>query len=330
MYESFYGLKSKPFLTVPDPGFLYLSRGHELALTMLRYGLMSAAPITVITGEVGAGKTTLVRHIMNEMPEELTVGLVSNMQAGRGELLEWVMMAYGQPYSGKSYVELFQAFQQFVVDRYAEGRRVVLICDEAQNLDIATLEELRLLSNINSDGEPLLQLILAGQPQLRDLLGDPRLTQFVQRVVADFHLEPLGPEEVEPYVERRLKVAGAHWKIFPEETCRLIHEATGGVPRLINALCDLCLVSGYSSEEKVISPTLLREFLASAEKHAIYRQFRPLTPPAAQPAPPAMAAGGGARPAEAGGEAPLLLDPAQSGAGEGAEVINWPRRGTEQ
>src|SRR6056297_155050 len=111
MYESFYGLKSKPFLTVPDPGFLYMSRGHDLALTMLRYGLMTAAPITVITGAVGAGKTTLLRHLMNEMPDELTVGLVSNMQAGRGALLEWVMMAFGQPYAGQSHVQLFQAFQ---------------------------------------------------------------------------------------------------------------------------------------------------------------------------------------------------------------------------
>ncbi|RMF35268.1 MAG: DUF2075 domain-containing protein [Alphaproteobacteria bacterium] len=345
MYESFYGLKTKPFQTVPDPGFLYLSKGHDLALTMLRYGLMTAAPLTVITGAVGAGKTTLLRHIMNEMPEELTVGLISNMQAGRGELLEWVMMALSQPFAGKSYVELFQAFQDFVIERYAEGRRVVLIFDEAQNLDIPTLEELRLLSNINADGEQLLQLILVGQPQLRDLLNDPRLTQFVQRIVSDFHLMPLEPEEVEPYIDRRLKVAGAHWKIFPAESCALIHEATGGVPRLINSLCDLCLVSGFSAEEKVIRPELLREFLASAEKHEIYRQFRRLRSAAEVEAP--------RRPA-VDEEPPLYLDPGMAAReasdlaappgpagpagpgrkgsvrdGSGAEVISWPRRGKD-
>ncbi|GIX15422.1 MAG: hypothetical protein KatS3mg118_3381 [Paracoccaceae bacterium] len=332
MYESFYGLKTKPFQTVPDPAFLYLSKGHDLALTMLRYGLMTAAPITVITGEVGAGKTTLLRHIIAEMPPELTVGLISNMQAGRGQLLEWVMMALEQPYAGKGHVELFQDFQRFVIDRYAEGRRVVLIFDEAQNLDIPTLEELRLLSNINVDGEQLLQLILVGQPELRDLLHDPRLTQFAQRIVADFHLAPLEPDEVAPYIAQRLKTAGARWTIFPEETCALIHHATGGVPRLINALCDLCLVSGFSAEEKVISPQLLRDFLASAGRHGIYRQFRPLPDPAAAQDPSAPP------PADPpAGAGPLILGPAERlRAAEPAperapeRVIAFPRRGGEE
>ena len=332
MYESFYGLRSKPFQTVPEPGFLYLSKGHDLALTMLRYGLMTAAPITVVTGAVGAGKTTLLRHIMGEMPPELTVGLVSNMQAGRGRLLEWVMMAFGQPYADRGHVELFQDFQQFVIDRYAEGRRVVLIFDEAQNLDIPTLEEVRLLSNINADGEQLLQLILVGQPELRDLLNDPRLTQFAQRIVADFHLAPLEADEVVPYIAQRLKTAGARWTIFPEETCALIHTATGGVPRLINALCDLCLVSGFSSEEKVIGPHLLREFLASAGRHGVYRQFRPIPGPAAPPPLPGAATAPLADEEEQDG--PLVLGAAEltHGAIEGPpeRVIAFPRRGAEE
>jgi general secretion pathway protein A len=320
MYESFYGLKHKPFQTVPDPRFLYWAKGHELAITMLRYGLMTAAPVTVITGEVGAGKTTLLRHLMTEMPGDLVVGLVSNMQAGKGELLEWVMMALDQPFEGLSYVRLFEAFQSFVIGRYAEGKRVVLIFDEAQNLDVTTLEELRLLSNINADGEQLLQLILVGQPELRELLNDRRLKQFAQRIVADFHLSPLEADEVEPYIDRRLKLAGARWKIFPSATCRLLHEATGGVPRLINALCDLCLVSGFSAEEKVVRADLLREFLDSAGRHAIYRQFLPLgaAPDGAADRPLLL----GAAESEAGGQAG-----GQAGGPAGGSVISWPWRG---
>jgi type II secretory pathway predicted ATPase ExeA len=329
MYERFYGLKGKPFLTVPDPRFLYWSKGHELAIAMLRYGLMTAAPVTVITGAVGAGKTTLLRHLMTEMPGDLVVGLVSNMQAGQGALLEWVMMAFGQPYDGLGPVRLFEAFQKFVVDRYAEGRRTVVIFDEAQNLDIRTLEELRLLSNINADGEQLLQLVLVGQPELRELLNNPRLKQFVQRIVADFHLAPLAADEVGPYIDRRLKLAGARWKIFPPATCRLIHEATAGVPRLINALCDLCLVSGFSAEEKVIGPHLLHEFLASAGTHAVYRQFGPLAAPFAAPFPPApLRVTDGVAGGVAGGVMGGAAEPAVR-AEPGGAVITWPKRSSE-
>lgn len=308
MYESFYGLNRKPFQTVPDPAFLYLSRGHDLALTMLRYGLMTVAPVTVITGEIGAGKTTLLRHLLATQPENLVTGLVSNMQTGRGQLLEWVMMAFGQPFEGLSHVRLFDAFQRFLVEHYAAGRRVLLVFDEAQNLDVPDLEELRLLSNINADGHQLLQLVLIGQPQLRTLLANPRLTQFVQRISADFHLSALAAPEVDAYIAHRLAVAGARWKIFPAETSALIHRATGGVPRLINTLCDLCLVYGFSAEEKVIMVPVLREFLDSARELGVYRQFRPI---------------------EAEAERPLLLETrAEDGPAAGG-TVSYLRRGAE-
>lgn len=277
MYEEFYRLTSRPFLTVPDPDFLYWSDAHSLAFTMLRYGLQSRAPITVITGEIGAGKTTLLRHLMNEMPEDLTVGLVSNMQAGRGELLHWVMMGLDQPFTDEPYVKIFRQFQDFVIKCYAQGRRVVLIFDEAQNLDVAALEELRMLSNINADKDELLQLILVGQPQLRDLLARPELVQFSQRISSDFHLGPLGEVEVEQYITRRLMLAGCEERIFPTRTCELIYEATGGVPRLINILCDLLLMYGFSDERPVIDEDLLREFLAGTKRRGIYTQFNPLS-----------------------------------------------------
>ncbi len=277
MYEAFYGLSKRPFSTLPDPEFLYWSKGHEMALTMLRYGLMTRAPITTITGEIGAGKTTLVRHILNEMPEDLTTGLVSNLQEGRGELLQWVLMALDQPVeANEPYVSLFKRFQDFAIASYAGGRRVLLVIDEAQNLGVKMLEELRMLSNINSEKDDLLQLILVGQPQLRDLLNRPELTQFVQRITADFCLGALSASEVGAYIARRLEIAGATTAIFTPRTCELIHQATGGVPRLINSLCDLCMVYGFSDNRQIIDQSLLVEFLTSARNRGIYNQFRPI------------------------------------------------------
>jgi type II secretory pathway predicted ATPase ExeA len=278
MYEEFYGLSERPFLTVPNPHYLYWSENHALAFTMLRYGLMTRAPITVITGEIGSGKTTLLRKLIAEIPSDVKVGLLSNMKAGRGELLHWALLALGLPVAdGESYVRLHQRFEEAVIGAYAEGKRVVLIVDEAQNLDVDMLEELRLLSNINADSHELLQIVLVGQPQLRDLLARPELVQFVQRVSADFNLDPLSAEEVTRYIDHRLAVAGAKWRIFPDRTCALIHEATRGVPRMVNILCDLCLVYGFSAESKVIDEALLREFLNGARQRGIYRQFAPLS-----------------------------------------------------
>lgn len=243
---------------------------------MMRYALVSRAPITVITGEVGAGKTTLLRQLLREVPEDLTVGLVSNMQAIHGQLLQWVLASLGAKPVEAHYAAVFDQFQQLVVDAYAQGRRVVLIFDEAQNMGPEQLEELRMLSNINADKDELLQLILVGQPQLRALLALPELVQFGQRISADFHLDTMAADDVEAYITHRLEVAGAAWRIFPQRTCALIHAATRGVPRLVNILCDLCLVYGYSAERKVIEEPLLREFLTSSQRRGIYQQFAPL------------------------------------------------------
>jgi len=274
MYESFYGLDKRPFSTLPDPDFLYWSKSHEMALTMLRYGVMTHAPITVITGEIGAGKTTLVRYLLNELPDDLTTALVSNLQEGRGELLQWVLMALDQNVgSDEPYVSLFRRFQDFVIKSYAEGKRVLLVIDEAQNLGVKMLEELRMLSNINSEKDDLLQLILVGQPQLRDLVNKPELVQFAQRITADFSLGALNATETAAYIRRRLEISGATEEIFTPRTCELIHQATGGVPRLINSLCDLCLVYGFSDNRKVVDQTLLMEFLNSAKSRGIYTQF---------------------------------------------------------
>lgn len=279
MYEPFYGLSRRPFTTVPDPSGLYWSDGHSQAFAMLRYGILSRAPVTVITGEIGAGKTTLIRHLLGEVPEDLTVGLVSNMAEGRGELLDWVLMSLGQEIGNGSYVRTFTRFEEFVIQRYAEGRRVLVIIDEAQNLGAVTLEELRLLTNINSDGDELLQIVLSGQPQLRDLLARPELVQFRQRISCDYHLGRMSTGETAEYIAARLRAAGASRRIFTAPACALIHEVTAGVPRLINILCDLALVYGYADDRDLIEEDLLREFLEAARKRGIYTQFAPVSKP---------------------------------------------------
>ncbi|MFV0473754.1 MAG: ExeA family protein [Pikeienuella sp.] len=274
MYESFYGLNQRPFLTLPDPDFLYWSDSHMMAFTMLRYGVMTRAPITVITGDVGAGKTTLLRKLLREIPEDVTTALISNMQDGRGELLHWVMMALDQPVdANEPYVALFKRFQDFVIDAYARNRRVLLIFDEAQNMGAKSLEELRMLSNINSEKDELLQLILVGQPELRELITRPELRQFSQRISSDFNLGPLSKPETAKYIHRRMEIAGGAAGIFPDRTCEMVHEATGGVPRLVNILCDFSLLYGFSADSKVIDEELLREFLESAKARGIYNQF---------------------------------------------------------
>ena len=277
MYEAFYGLKCRPFLMVPDPGFLFWSETHRDGISMLRYGIASRAPITVLTGDVGAGKTTLIRHLLDEMPEDVTLGLISNMQRGRGELLHWAMLCLEQEIIDEPYVRTFQRLQDVLVQRYAEGRRVVLIVDEAQNLSVAQLEELRMLSNINSESDELLQIILVGQPKLRELLRRPELEQFVQRISSDFHLGRLSLRETRGYITRRLEIAGATQTIFTGRSCDLIYEATQGVPRLVNILCDLCLACGYFDSRRLVEEDLVRELLTDIGERGIYSQFTPLS-----------------------------------------------------
>lgn len=246
MYESFYGLKERPFALLPDPSFLYLSKGHGTALTLLRYSIANRAGFTVVSGEVGSGKTTLVNRLLDEMTTGVTVGLITFTTNSFGDMAEWIMMAYGLPYKGKSKVELYDEFVQFLISEYAAGRPVVLIVDEAQNLGVQGLEEVRMLSNVNAQKSYLLHTILVGQPELRDLLKLPQLRQLTQRVSVAYHLRSLTRDESEAYIRHRLQVAGGDPDLFLPESINRVHEASGGVPRLINTLCDLALVYGFS------------------------------------------------------------------------------------
>ncbi|MEM7172636.1 MAG: AAA family ATPase, partial [Pseudomonadota bacterium] len=182
MYESFYGLREKPFSLLPDPEFLYLSEKHRSALNVLQYGLTGQAGFTVVSGEVGSGKTTLVRRFLREVDSDTTIGMIHNTHRKLGDILQWILLAFDLDYRGKEKVQLYQIFTDFLIEQYALGRRSVLIIDEAQNLDADTLEELRMLSNVNASKDLVLQIILVGQPELVDTLSRPDLRQFAQRI----------------------------------------------------------------------------------------------------------------------------------------------------
>ncbi|HZF25305.1 MAG TPA: AAA family ATPase [Steroidobacteraceae bacterium] len=259
MYETFYGLRAKPFSLTPDPHFLYLTRHHAMALTMLEYGLTQQAGFILITGEVGSGKTTLIRHLLGHLEQDFTVGLISNTHHNFGDLLQWVALAFGIDFKGKEHVELYQALVDFLIEQYGKGQRVVLIVDEAQNLNARTLEELRVLSNINADRHFVLQIVLVGQPELRDKFRRPELRQFAQRISVDYHLRALQREETHAYVQHRLNVAGAGEEILEPDAIEFVHARTGGIPRLINSLCDTALVYGFAEQRRRIDAELMAQ-----------------------------------------------------------------------
>jgi general secretion pathway protein A len=269
VYESFYGLKEKPFSIQPDPDFLYMGKRHSLAYTMLQYALQNRAGFTVICGDIGCGKTTLIRRLLNELGEGVSVGLVTNTHPDLADLTEWIMLAFGQPYDGLSPVARYDAFQRFLISEYGKGRRVVLIVDEAQNLSAPAMESLRMLSNINADKDQLLQVILVGQPQLRDLLKRPELQQFAQRVAADFFIPPLNTVEVGDYIDHRLKVAGRERQLFTPLATSKIARAARGIPRSINILCDMALVYGYAAEARLIDVHIIDDVIRDRSQYGV-------------------------------------------------------------
>lgn len=256
MYEAFYRLREKPFSILPDPDLIYWGQNHRLAFAMLEFGVMNSAGFTVITGEIGCGKTTLVRYLLRKLDDHVAVCLISNTPRTQDGLLPWVMMSLNQPFEG-SYPALFKQFQRFLYDQFSKGRRTILIVDEAQNLGMEALEELRMLSNINTDKQQFLQVILVGQPQLKDLLRAPQLLQFAQRVSSDFHLRPMNAHEVTEYIDFRLRAVGSRSELFTAEACKVIAETSRGIPRTINIICDTALVYGFAAGVENITAELV-------------------------------------------------------------------------
>jgi len=266
MYEEFYGLKENPFSIQPDPDYIYFGRRHTYAYALMEFGIRNKAGFMVISGEIGCGKTTLVRHLLNNLDSDVIVGMVYNTHREIANLLQWIMLAFGLSYEGKSEVALYDAFQRFLIEQYGLGKSVLLIIDEAQNLNPEALESLRMLSNINADKHQLLQVMLVGQPELKGMLTRPDLQQFAQRVAVDFHVRPFSAQEVQEYIKHRLLVAGREEYLFSPEACAKIAEASQGVPRRINILCNTALVYGFSAEEKVISLELVEEVLSDKDE----------------------------------------------------------------
>jgi type II secretory pathway predicted ATPase ExeA len=263
LYSDYFGLRERPFKLLPDPDFLYWSKIHKRAYAVLEYGILSSAPITVVTGEVGAGKTTLLQKLLRAIDDDVTVGLISNAQGGRGDLLKWVLNALSMPViAGEDYVAVFQRLQDFLVTEYAEGRKVILIIDEAQNLSTEGLEELRMLTNINSNKDEVLQLILVGQPQLRKLIMQPELQQFAQRVSAFYHIPAMDRETVAEYVSHRMRHAGGSGHEFTDQALDRIYQASEGVPRLVNKLCDFALLYTATENREVVTASAVDEVLS--------------------------------------------------------------------
>ena len=241
-----------------------------MALTMLEYGLLNQAGITVITGEVGSGKTMIIRKILNQLDESMVVGLISNTHKSFGELLQRVLLAFDLEYEGKEKVALYHEFEKFVINTYAQGRKTVLMIDEAQNLAPETLEELRMLSNINADKDQVLQLVLVGQPELRATLRRSVLRQFSQRVTSSYHIEELDRDETRQYIQHRIDVAGGKPGLFQDSACDLIWKCSHGTPRVINTICDMALVFGYAEQKHSIGPDIITEVIREKEKHGFY------------------------------------------------------------
>lgn len=270
MYERFYRLRERPFALTPDPDYLYPSRVHKEALSYLRYGIETHAGFVVITGAIGSGKTTLLQTMLRGLDNQTTVARVMNTLLDPRELVESAMIDLGLDTSGKSKPAMLKQFGDFLVQERMAGRLVLLVIDEAQNLTLPALEEIRMLSNLETEKSKLMQIILVGQPDLRDKLDRPELEQLRQRVTVSYHLDPLDADETAHYVNHRLARAaiGAPMEFNREVTDR-IHARSGGVPRLINVISDAALVFGYGEERCEIDAPLVDEVIADLDETGV-------------------------------------------------------------
>jgi len=253
MYLTFYGLKEKPFSASPDPKFLYLTPGHREALAQLVYSVRGNSGFLVLTGEVGTGKTTLLQAFLQRLNGKAAVAYVFNSTLPFDALLEYVLEELGVPTPACSPAQRLLALRRFMLDRRRAGQRTVLILDEAQNLDAATLEKIRLLSNVETPTEKLLQILLVGQPELRARLDRPELRQLRERIELQCSLPPLSREQIRDYIQTRLRVAGAgDLELFSDRAQNRIAAYSRGIPRRVNMLCDHCLVIGYVDQRRRI------------------------------------------------------------------------------
>ena len=261
MYASFFGLSEKPFAITPDPRYLFMSERHAEALAHLLYGITEAGGFIQLTGEVGTGKTTVVRSLLERMPKHADVAVILNPQLTPIQFVLTICEELGmfvRDEDAESLKDLIDLLNKRLLDAHAKGRRVVVIVDEAQNLSPETLEQVRLLTNLETASQKLLQIILIGQPELRDVLDRVELRQLAQRITGRYHLDPLSKAETSSYVNHRLKVAGANGEIFTAGALREVHRLSKGIPRIINVICDRALLGAFTQESHRVGPPLVR------------------------------------------------------------------------
>ncbi|WP_303722447.1 ExeA family protein [Malonomonas rubra] len=273
MYNDYFGFKEAPFSIAPDPQFLYMSDRHREALAHLLYGFQSDGGFVLLTGEVGTGKTTVCRCLLEQVPENSDIAFVLNPKLTVTELLETICdeLRIETPQGVCSIKVFIDAINRFLLATHSKGRKTVLIIDEAQNLSVSVLEQIRLLTNLETNKQKLLQVIMLGQPELKQILEQPELRQLAQRITARYHLEPLAKSEIKAYVCHRLAVAGVERPLFSVATLDKLYQLTGGVPRLLNLLCDRALLAAYVREVQTVSPALLVE----ASREVFGRQLNP-------------------------------------------------------
>jgi general secretion pathway protein A len=266
MYEKFFGLNEKPFQIQADPAYLFMSKAHESAYIHLEYGILENKGFVVITGEIGSGKTTLINYLLENIDVNIQTALINNTLLKSGNLLKMLCQDFDINTGGMDETERLMAFYKFLVDQYTRRKRVILIIDEAQNLSGDALEEVRMLSNFEMDKQPLFQIILVGQPELKYKLKQKSLEQLAQRVSVHYHISGLSPEEVESYIKHRLKVAGAkNLELFTKEALKSICDYSRGIPRVINILCDSALVYGFADGLKKIDLEIVEAVVRERE-----------------------------------------------------------------
>lgn len=266
MYESFFGLNKKPFDLVPNPDFLYLSRSHKRAVTYLDYGIRERTGFILLTGEIGSGKTTIIRDLIKKCSGAFVLSKVFNTRVDSLQLLAMINDDFGLPVLGKDKITLLRELNDFLVERFGHGELPILVIDEAQNLSSELLEEIRMLSNLETDNAKLLQIILVGQPELKETLATREMTQLRQRISIGCHIHPLSREETEHYIYHRLEAAGNREAVnFPQETFNIIYDYSRGIPRLINIICDFLMLSAFANQTKDIDVEMVREIIGDLD-----------------------------------------------------------------
>jgi general secretion pathway protein A len=271
MYTSYYDLKEKPFNLLPDPDFFYMSSGHENAYVHIEYAVSENKGFVVVSGEIGAGKTTLINLLIKKIEQDVKIGLINNTSVTPEHLIKMVCSEYELDVDGMDKAEMLEVLHSFLLDQFSQRQRVILIIDEAQNLSVEVIEEIRMLSNIEADKHHLLQIFLLGQPELIYTLQNKKLKQFVQRITVYCHLKGLKREDTEKYITHRLNVAGNKQKdLFSKQAIDTIFKYSKGIPRIVNNICDTSLVYGFADQVKVINKEIVENVIKSRESDGIF------------------------------------------------------------